>query len=277
MSEKHIIHRFRKFVEIPELVKSVMIAVAALVLLSGCRKRPDPVTAPQVIDNGGVEAGDGHIRIEFENKYGAAPFALNTAYINANGDTFQANLYKYYISNISLTREDDSVFKEVESYHLVDQSVAGSGSFEIHELPKGKYKKISFLLGVDSLRNVSGAQTGALDVALGMFWGWDTGYTFAKLEGKYNTAGAENGFLFHIGGFKGQNNNLRWFTLEFPEPAVVSTVIPRVIVVSDVSEWFKTPVNIDFSSYNAIMNPGKPMTTLVGNYIDMFRVESVEN
>jgi hypothetical protein len=34
---------------------------------------------------------------------------------------------------------------------------------------------IKFLLGVDSLKNVSGIQTGALDPAKGMFWTWNTG------------------------------------------------------------------------------------------------------
>ena len=37
-------------------------------------------------------------------------------------------------------------------------------------------------LGVDSLRNVTGVQTGALDPAMDMYWTWNTGYVMAKLE-----------------------------------------------------------------------------------------------
>jgi hypothetical protein len=47
---------------------------------------------------------------------------------------------------------------------------------------------IRFLLGVDSARNVSGIQTGALDPARGMFWTWNSGYVMAKIEGSSPSA-----------------------------------------------------------------------------------------
>ena len=50
-------------------------------------------------------------------------------------------------------------------------------------MPAGNYNSLSFLLGVDSMHNVSGAQTGALDPANDMFWTWNSGYVMAKMEG----------------------------------------------------------------------------------------------
>ena len=50
-------------------------------------------------------------------------------------------------------------------------------------LPEGDYTELQFLLGVDSLHNVSGAQTDDLDPAKDMFWTWNSGYVMAKMEG----------------------------------------------------------------------------------------------
>ncbi len=67
-----------------------------------------------------------------------------------------------------------------------------------------------FLLGVDSLHNVSGAQTDALDPAKDMFWTWNTGYVMAKLEGNSpSSALVNNKYEFHVGGFSGKYNVLK--------------------------------------------------------------------
>ena len=222
---------------------------------------------------------DGHMKILFENTVGEEALELSDkVFTNENGDSFKVSVFKYYVSNIKLTRDDETVFTVPESYHLINQSVSGSAAIELHDVPVGNYKSITFLLGVDSLRNVSGAQTGALDVMNGMFWGWDTGYIMAKLEGQYkNQAGAYHSFIYHIGGFKGLNSSLRWFTLPLPEKAVVSFRTPAIHITADVSEWFKTPTKIEFAQYNNIMEPGRGMNVLVDNYMDMFTVSHVVN
>jgi hypothetical protein len=61
---------------------------------------------------------------------------------------------------------------------------------------------MEFMIGVDSARNNSGAQTGALDPTNGMFWSWSTGYIMAKFEGtSAQSPAAANALKFHIGGF----------------------------------------------------------------------------
>jgi hypothetical protein len=64
---------------------------------------------------------------------------------------------------------------------------------------------MQYVMGVDSTRNVSGAQTGALSTTNGMFWSWMTGYIMLKAEG--TSPQSESGsFSFHLGGFSGANN-----------------------------------------------------------------------
>src|SRR5690349_15893494 len=141
-------------------------------LSAACRKDPDPVPAPQpaapelVFDFAAVVQGQGKL-------------IKDSVYDNHVGDKFSAGVFKYYISNISLVRADHLVFTEPESYHLISH-FEGKERFTVKNIPKGDYVAVRFTIGVDSARNVSGAQTGDLDVSNNMFWDWDTGYLFYK-------------------------------------------------------------------------------------------------
>jgi pyruvate/2-oxoglutarate dehydrogenase complex dihydrolipoamide acyltransferase (E2) component len=106
---------------------------------------------------------------------------------------------------------------EVEVFEdgIVDKLMINEGE----KVPVGTYTAIEYTIGVDSTRNVSGAQTGALAPSNGMFWSWLTGYIFIKAEGTSPESGASNGeFKYHIGGFKNENNTnaIRVNTQDFP-------------------------------------------------------------
>ena len=248
--------------------------IAATVLFSGCRKKPDPLITPP-IDTSGV-AADGHLKIVLENMAGTQVLVLNTgSYINAAGDTFTVSRYKYYITNIKLWRADSTFFAQPESYHFINEEMSTSKSFLIHEVPVGQYVSMTFLIGVDYDRNTSGAQTGALDVNNAMFWDWNTGYIMAKVEGTANGIGP---MAFHIGGFDGANGVIRSRKLLFPVAAnVTGTTTPEVHIKSDLLEWFKTPTTIDFSNLSLVMTAGFNAKTIADNYSDMFTVDHVQN
>ena len=66
------------------------------------------------------------------------------------------------------------------------------------------------MIGVDSARNTSGAQLGALDPANSMFWSWNSGYIFVRMEGNSpQSTQPYNKLQFHIGGFKGATNCIK--------------------------------------------------------------------
>jgi hypothetical protein len=257
--------------------KTLCICAGLFVLAAGCRKKDDPVDpgpGPTPVDS-----SVSTLRISFNNVVGNQGLVLdNNWYVNENGDSFQVNIFKYYISNISVTRDDDSVFKEPDSYHLIDQSVNASRSFLLSKVPRGNYKKITFLIGVDADRNTSGAQTGALDPANTMFWDWVTGYIMAKIEGisPSSTVPTKN-IAFHMGGFQGPSNVLRWVTLTFPSDAAVQVGgTPNVHILADVLEWFKTPNLIDFEQVNNISQAGPEAAAIADNYADMFTVDHID-
>lgn len=251
---------------------SILFFLLSILVIASCRKRPDPVP----VVNHPVIADTPKLKIVFENTVNGVPLVLGSTYKNANNDSFLINTYKYYISNIQLFSSDGSSYNESESYHLISQEIDNSKTFYIKNLPSGNYNKIHFLIGVDSLRCVSGAQSGDLDPILGMFWDWESGYVMAKLEG--NSPQSPSGYIaYHITGYAGPYNTLKWVTLELPNEAIVKKDrIPVIHIQSNIAEWFKDPKMVKFSEMPFATIPGKDAATMATNYADMFSISSVE-
>lgn len=166
-------------------------------------------------DDDDPAASTGKLDIEMENTVGTAPLVLNTGnYTTEAGDRFTVTTFNYYISNIKLTKSDGSTFAQPESYYLVKQSEEESRHFTIPDVPVGDYTGITFTIGVDSARNVAGAQTGALDPSNNMFWSWNSGYIFLKMEGT-SPDSRNNALVFHVGGFMKPYNAIRTVSPSF--------------------------------------------------------------
>lgn len=245
--------------------------VICCLILTGCEKeKPEEPIEPE----------QGSLILQWENKVGTMDLVLDTVrYINAHNDTFTVTKLNYYISNIQLKATDGSIYQEKESYHLVKSIDPSTWKFKLSKVPPNMYTSISFIIGVDSIRNVSGAQTGALDPAEGMFWSWNSGYIMSKLEGSYWKAdGTEELIMFHPGGFAGANSVIRSVQLALPSAASVTlTQQPTIVLAADVLEWFKTPYTIDLTQLNVVHSPGADAAKIASNYADMFTVTKVIN
>jgi hypothetical protein len=189
-------------------MKNQKYLLAALILLTGlfltsCKKHQH------------VE--DGKVSIKLNHHWGMSmdPFQMNTEYIHPmNGDTMTFTKYKYYISNFKLKKSDGTWWIHPESYFLVDLSNDLSTTLDLGSVPSGEYTELSYTIGVDSLRNVSGAQSGALSTTNNMFWSWNTGYIMIKAEGLSPQSTTGN-FSFHLGGFSGQYSVVDTKTVSF--------------------------------------------------------------
>jgi hypothetical protein len=261
------------------IFKVIAIAIMAL-SLSNCKK--DTVKAPEPEPEATAPATTGALRILFEGMVGDSGLVLSTeTYTNQAGNTFNVTMYKYYISNIKITKMDNSVWSEANSYHLIDHSDANSMLITIPNVPFGNYKAIEFMIGVDSAKNQS-AGTGALDPANGMCWGWNQGYIMAKMEGTspQSTAAGQK-VEFHIGGW---NASISPNVLKVVSPSfngdtakVTSSFSPEIHMSNNVIEWFQSPTVIDFSTLNSVTMPGANAKTISDNYADMFTIEHIHN
>ncbi|GAB3860194.1 hypothetical protein GCM10028822_37950 [Hymenobacter terrigena] len=230
-----------------------------------------------------VAVATSSIVLQFNPVMDGAPLVLNgQAYTRANGQQLRVTTFNYYCSNVRLLRADGSAFVVPNSYYLVSAAAPASQSITIAGVPVGSYTGLSFVVGVDSARNVSGAQTGALDPSNGMFWTWNSGYIFLKMEGLSpqapHAAGVSEGALvFHIGGFQQPNNTLRTVSPSFGISALVvrEAHLPEVQYKVDVLKMFDGPNPINFSSLNNVMG-GSSALPIASNYAaGMFEVVAI--
>lgn len=243
-----------------------------LCICIGCRKKPDPaVTAP---------AQNTEVKLAFNNYIRDKKLVLGTGVYSTDwGDSFSISRYQYYISNVKLLADDGQVYTESNSYHLISAGADSSTSFTIKNLSPATYKSIEFMIGVDSIRNISGAQTGALDPSYAMFWDWNSGYIMAKMEGEWwnKASSSRSNLLFHIGGFRGQYKVLQTVKLYLPAVLKIQTGEKKTIVIkSDISEWFKTPNKIELPIVSVVASECIEAVNLSQNYADMFQVDSIE-
>lgn len=233
----------------------------------------------------------GELSVEFDNIAGAADLQLNTgSYINAAGETFKVTMLKYFVSNFVFTRTDGTLYTVPQDscYFLIDESNASTHQ-PVLKVPEGEYKTLTFTVGVDSLRNTLdiSQRTGALDptgTAAGMYWSWNSGYIFLKMEG---TAAAStqvgNVFQYHIGLFGGFTsatiNNIKTVTLDLSSrgiPQVKSNKPANIHLTVDILKLFTGTTNVSIAA-NAVVMANPYSANIANNYSAMFAHDHTEN
>ena len=226
------------------------------------------------------KAGTGTIQLHFRNVVNGLPLKLNDStarYTNANNDTYTITTFKYYVSNIILTTTKGDDIAIPNTYFLVDAANPASLHPTLAAIPAGKYKGISFTIGVDSARNFGGAQTGSLDPANGMFWTWNSGYIFLKMEGySPQSTAKQHKLTFHVGGIK-RPNTLRTFSQSFNKPVQINKEKTTAISIkTDANALFKGKNPVSFGKLSNVM--GGPNALLIAdNYANgLFSVEDIK-
>lgn len=219
----------------------------------------------------------GAFKLELEHTWSnpSIAFELNSPLKHPlTNDTLNFTTFKYYVSNIKLKKSDGTWWIDTESYYLIDASVSNSNILSLKNIPAGTYTKLEYTLGVDSIRNVSGAQTGALSISNGMFWSWNSGYIMLKAEGTSPNATSGN-FAFHFGGFKGPNaivttkeSDFSGATLEISPNAT-----PQVHLIANVSAIWNNGVSVKTTS--SIMMPGTVAKTMAELFYNSFQFDHI--
>ncbi|MFV0606667.1 MAG: MbnP family protein [Niabella sp.] len=257
------------------------ILLSLILLFSACSK-------DDVDYNSNVKA---KVVIEYDNVVGNQNLQLgSTDYTNATGETFKVTLFKYFVSNFKLTKADGSeyVVPQDSCYFLTDESIASSLK-PVIQVPEGEYTQLSFVLGVDSLRNTMDVshRTGNLDVtgtASGMYWSWNSGYIFYKLEGTSPASAATgNAFRYHIGLFGGMNsatlNNIKVINIDLTSKGKLKAKYGRNLSIklkADALKLFNGSSNISIAANTVVM--ASPFSaTVANNYATMFTHDATTN
>jgi hypothetical protein len=225
----------------------------------------------------------GSLKINFENKVDGASLEFGKNYFNQKGDSFTVSKFNYYISNIVVTKTDGSTFSEPESYHLVIHSSPSTSLITIPNVPVGSYKSIVFTIGVDSARNVSGVQSGDLSpvIANDMYWSWNTGYIFVKLEGNSPKSGdvTNKSLIYHVGGYGGKYKAQRSVTLNFgaTNAVVNENASSSIYIWANANKLFGSTNIIDVTTTFFQMSTGKGAKIFADNYADMMSFNRIQN
>ena len=235
----------------------------------------------------------GSLRLRFDNVVGNQDLNLGTTtYQNAAGEPFVITKFNYFVSNFRLQKADGTEYElpQEANYYLVQEDKPDSQTFTLANIPAGNYTGLSFVIGVDSLRSLAdiSQRTGVLDPGLStheaMYWEWNTGYIFLKLEGTSSAAPAtqNNLFFYHIGGFGGGYNgkktinNLRTITVPFNGNSanVSASTTPQVTLTADALTIFNGHTTLSIAQHSSVMFEDYS-ANIANNYVQMIRYERI--
>ena len=220
----------------------------------------------------------GTVRIKFIHSANGKNLILrDSSYTNSSGETYVITKLKYYAGFFSVTENLQQM--ETLPYYLVN------AANEVNEIDipakPGSLNSISFLLGVDSIDNCSGAQSGALDPMNDMFWTWNSGYIFFKMEGSSDSSHADLQRLeYHIGGYKGSNNAARKIKLSIPRGEnfrIRENAVTTLVIETNLDHFWKGTNNIRISEMAAWMSPGGFSLKAADNFQGLFSVKEISN
>jgi len=226
--------------------------------------------------------------LQFDNVAGNKDLVLNSAeYTNASGESFNVSQLQYFVSNLKFFCPNGKEFtvNQEDSYFLIQENDPASQKLKL-KVPPGEYNKLTFLVGVDSLRNTMpiDKRKGVLDPSNsmdnGMYWSWNSGYIFFKMEGISKAAPEDptgnRKFRFHIGGFGGYSaptiNNIKTVSLDLSKGGIVKVKKGRnatIRIKADILKTFNGASNLSIAGHPSVMF-SEYSVNVANNYSKMF-------
>lgn len=156
------------------------------------------------------------LTVEVTPKFDAVPVQAGImAQTNVSGQVFSVTRLDMLLSGVSLRRLDGIWIEATNSTAFL--SLEGKRqALQVHGLPAGRYDRLRFRVGLDAkVNHADPAQypaTHPLNPNLnGLHWGWQGGYVFLALEGRWQSASGETGgYSYHLG------NDFMLTTIELP-------------------------------------------------------------
>lgn len=195
-----------------KLSRYTSIALAALataLLAAGCDKTTP--SGPVLPDTAAVT-----VPVQFSATAGGTPLLLDSSFVSDAGITYKVSRLRFYASSFALldsvgrivpiTLVDSANVPLKYGVALVDFSLPSSLALRV-TAPPGKYSGLTLTLGVPPFDDLgkqlnhsdASARQAPLDVDADMYWGWNPGYIFLKVEGKALSGKDWLNFYYHVG------------------------------------------------------------------------------
>lgn len=158
-----------------------------------------------VSDTAEARAKGASLEIRFHPVFGDQPLRLGRKYADAAGDSVRFSQVRFYVSEAALV-DSLGAARNLPGLGLMDLAEtafdsSGHVALKTRALP-GRYRGLRFSVGVPFAENHRDAaeQEAPLGPNSGMFWSWNSGYIFHRLEGRVDVADSSLPFFYHIGG-----------------------------------------------------------------------------
>ncbi len=267
-------------------LSALFLLAAPLALFSGCKKDSD---TPEATSTGSVNFTVQNV-VPNTNVVGVqppTPLVLNSSVATTStGETFTVSTFEYYLSNIKFTKSDGTTYAAPDTYFLVDQATAKTLSFTVPNVPTGDYTGVSFIVGVDAQRtgltnplDFTG-KLEALNQAYNMYWTWNSGHIFLKMEGTLTSTNPTKPLTCHIGGW---GNNSTPNAIVTATPAFGSNKLtvrtdkaPTIALQANVAKLFDGPNPVTLSTFMGAHMPSAQSVQIAQNYAaGMFSVTQI--
>lgn len=243
-----------------------LIVPALLVVTSSCLKETS------------IEEGGYRLDIRFRTVAGGSPIRYGDTCYTPQGEAYQPTRFRIYLGQFTLADDTGSLASFPDTYHLLDAGDSASLTVRLHADAR-PFRRIVFQVGIDSIRNVSGAQTGALDPVHGMFWTWNTGYINIRLEGTSPSANTADGrFEYHIGGFRAGESTRRTVALDLPSGqahTLDASGLSEARIDIELDSWFRSVHDLPIRGGARVTTPGPESVRHADNCARMFTLGSI--
>lgn len=144
----------------------------------------------------GSQSTKGTLAVTVNFVYGIEPFAYNVEYPYGTNGKIKFEEVRFYVSMPKVISSSGDWLSVPETYFLVSPD---KNRMQWGEFLTGTYTQAGFGIGVDNSRNIQTdpqaipatdyPDNHPLSYASDMYWGWATGYIFAKVQGRIDADG----------------------------------------------------------------------------------------
>lgn len=256
-------------------------AVAILMVFSSCRKNGDPLPAGRF----------GTISFTIDHHVNGQSLALNELiYTNAAGNDYMVTDLMYFISDITLFRNDGTrtVIGTWKDIFYIDEKIPGTKTILLPDkIPTGTYDSINLIFGISELKNKSFMYVNPPEVMMGWPEVLGGGYHYMMMNGRWkDTTGVLMPFNFHLGIgqlYKGPTWNTdsiyafvqNCFTVSLPGSSfqLADKQQAGFLLIMNIENWFQNPHVYDHDRWGgAIMQNQQAMQMAKENGWNVFSI-----
>ncbi|NOX46079.1 MAG: hypothetical protein GXO89_03780 [Chlorobi bacterium] len=192
-------------------------------------------------------------------------------YQNASGNDYSVATLKYFVSNITFHSTNGSSFV-IDGEHYVDAADPSTLNYSPNvKIPEGEYSSISFIFGLDTLKNKNGRYLNPPESNMEWPPAMGQGYHYMKLEGKIDSAGTIKNFQAHTGQSMG---NPYFIEVDLPNSGFTAEGGTfEIMLKMDIGKWWETPNQIDLNFMTSMMGNQMLQQKLHENGNDVFSIE----